>query len=288
MNRSQPGILAAIPGQARYLSFTLASPDIDPRPALARLCTLADGASTVVGLGASLIRTLGREMPGLADFPACSGAGLEIPATPAALWLWLRGDDRGELLHRARALEAALAPAFCVVERVDGFRHGEGRDLSGYEDGTENPRGEDAVAAACTAGGDSFVAVQRWRHDFDRFDAMAPEDRDLAVGRRRSDNEELEDAPASAHVRRTAQEDFTPEAFLLRRSMPWLDGAEGGLMFVAFGHSLDAFTAQLRRMSGAEDGIRDALFGFTRPLTGAFFWCPPVADGALDLSALGL
>ena len=36
----------------------------------------------------------------------------------------------------------------------------------------------------------------------------------------------------------------------------------------------------------AEDGIVDGLFRFTRPLTGGFYWCPPVADGRLDLRAL--
>ena len=50
-----------------------------------------------------------------------------------------------------------------------------------------------------------------------------------------SDNEELEDAPESAHVKRTAQEDFEPEAFVVRRSMPWADATSEGLEFVAFG-----------------------------------------------------
>ncbi|WP_241236141.1 hypothetical protein, partial [Pseudomonas aeruginosa] len=25
-----------------------------------------------------------------------------------------------------------------------------------------------------------------------------------------------------------------------------------------------------------------------RPISGSYFWCPPMADGRLDLSALGL
>ena len=32
----------------------------------------------------------------------------------------------------------------------------------------------------------------------------------------------------------------------------------------------------------------DALFTFTRPLTGAYFWCPPVKGKKLDLSLLDL
>ena len=58
------------------------------------------------------------------------------------------------------------------------------------------------------------------------------------------------------------------------------------LLFVAFTRNLDVFDAQLQRMTGAEDGIVDGLFRFTRPMTGGFYWCPPVADGRLDLRAL--
>ena len=85
---------------------------------------------------------------------------------------------------------------------------------------------------------------------------MSPKERDNSIGRRRSDDKELGGAPRSVHVKRTAQESFTPEAFILRRSMPWSDGNNGGLNFVAFGKSFDAFEAQRKRMVGAEDGIR--------------------------------
>jgi putative iron-dependent peroxidase len=51
---------------------------------------------------------------------------------------------------------------------------------------------------------------------------------------------------------------------------------------------LDAFEAQLRRMAGLDDGITDALFKFTRPVTGAYFWCPAMRRGRLDLAPLGL
>jgi hypothetical protein len=142
--------------------------------------------------------------------------------------------------------------------------------LTGFEDGTENPKGDNAIAAGIVQGkgdgmnGSSFVAVQQWVHNFARFDALSPTEQDHSIGRRKSDNQELPDAPASAHVKRTAQESFEPEAFVLRRSMPWGDGVQGGLNFVAFGKSFDAFEAQLKRMVGAEDGIVDGLFQLQR------------------------
>lgn len=293
MSPLQAGILDAIPAHARYLGFA-AQAGADARSALRALAPLADGRQLVVGLGASLVRALGRDIPGLRSFAGRTGAAIDVPATPGALWCWLRGDDRGELLHRSRAVLAALDGALQLEQLVDGFRYGSGLDLSGYEDGTENPSGQAAIDAAFVAGqgagldGGSFVAVQQWLHDLPRLDAMSRRQQDDAIGRRRSDNVELDDAPASAHVKRTAQESFEPEAFLLRRSMPWCEGQRSGLMFVAFGKSFDAFEVQLQRMIGADDGIADALFGFTRPISGAYYWCPPLHDGRLDLRALGL
>jgi putative iron-dependent peroxidase len=70
--------------------------------------------------------------------------------------------------------------------------------------------------------------------------------------------------------------------------MPWGGVSEHGLYFVAYGESLDRFEQVLTRMVGHEDGIVDGLFSFTRPTTGGYYWCPPLRDGRLDLTALGL
>lgn len=292
MSLSQPGILASETQLARYLTFSIAIPEELPS-VMAALVENTDVSNTVIGIGQSLVATTSKQIPGLRSFPVQTGSAVDIPSTPAALWCWCRGKDRGEIYHRSRQLEALLAPCFVIDQVVDSFQYVDCRDLSGYVDGTENPEGEDAIATAIVNGsgagldGGSHVAVQQWVHDFDSFDDMSQDKRDNTIGRRLSDNEELEDAPVSAHVKRTAQESFDPEAFILRRSMPWAEDMAAGLYFVAFGKSFDAFEALLNRMLGHEDGINDALFDFTRPVTGAYFWCPPVKAGKLDLSALG-
>jgi len=292
MGNAQSGILAGVPRLARYLEFSLV-PDEDVKPCLESLREMADGESIVVGLGASAVAALGKNIEGLGVFPADSGLGFEVPSTPMALWCWLRAEDRGDHVHQTRALVEVLAPGFKLDRVVDAFQHGESRDLTGYEDGTENPEGDEALAAGIVQDrgdgldGSSFVAVQQWIHDLDHFQGMPQAEQDHVFGRRRSDNEELDDAPESAHVKRTAQESFTPEAFVLRRSMPWASAEGEGLVFVSFGKSFGAFEALLNRMMGKEDGIVDALFRFTRPVSGCYFWCPPVKDGKLDLSILG-
>jgi putative iron-dependent peroxidase len=291
MPQAQPGILAPVPAHARYLFFATLGTG-SPAACLRALGDLVDGDRTVVGLGPSLVDALGRQIPGLRNLPRFAGARVEVPSTPEALWCWLRGDDRGELLHRSRSIARLLAPAFRLSRTLDAFKYGAGLDLTGFEDGTENPKGEAAIAAAVAAGmspaldGGSFVAVQVWLHDLDAFERLSATQQDNVVGRHRIGNAEIADAPASAHVKRTAQESFEPEAFVLRRSMPWSGERGAGLVFVAFGKSFDAFEAQLRRMVGAEDGITDALFTVSRPVTGAYFWCPPTKNGRLDLSAI--
>jgi putative iron-dependent peroxidase len=293
LKNAQPGILAPIPRHARYLTFGLKQ-GVGPQAALRALAAIADGESCVVGLGAVLLFALQRKIEGLRPFPHYKGEGADVPSTPAALWCWLRGEDRGEIVLRAREVEKILAPAFETSGVIDAFKHGRGLDLTGYEDGTENPKGKKAAEAAIVQdkragfGGASFVAVQQWVHDLDKFAAMPGKKQDDTIGRRKRDNKELAGAPPSAHVKRTTQESFSPEAFVLRRSMPWADTTRAGLVFVAFGKSLAGFEAQLKRMAGAEDGTADALFTFTRPVTGAYFWCPPVKSGRLDLRAIGL
>ncbi|MDR2173044.1 MAG: Dyp-type peroxidase [Burkholderiales bacterium] len=295
---AQPGILQPVPIAGRHLFFTL-SPLIQPaqaRTTLAAFAPLVDGDTAIAGLGSQLVQSLQQTVPGLREFPALTvaGSGVPIPSSQAALWVWLRGTDRGDFVQTTRRMENALAPAFTLETVTDVFRYGTGRDLTGYEDGTANPVGDDAIAAALVQGigqgfdGSSFAAVQQWLHDFNAFENLSPAARDDAIGRRLRDNEEFESAPASAHVKRTAQENFEPEAFVLRRSMPWAHDKQAGLLFLAFGKSLDAFEAQLRRMAGLDDGVVDALFGFSRPVTGSYFWCPPMRAGKLDLSTLGL
>jgi porphyrinogen peroxidase len=293
MSTPQPGILAPAPGFSRYLEFS-ASSDSDPVAALKALAARAINEDIVIGLGPGLVQKLGHPIEGLRPLPAISGPGCEIPSTQTDIWFWVRGDDRGWITHKARAFSQMLKPAFNLVRNVDGFTFDQGLDLSGYVDGTENPEGEDAFEAGIVQGagkgldGSSFVATQQWVHDLDHFDTLSEAERDDTIGRRIRDNEEFDEAPASAHVKRTAQESFDPEAYIVRRSMPWADASGEGLMFVAFGKTLDAFEVQLRRMAGLEDGIIDGIFRFTRPISGSYFWCPPVSNGCLDFTAIGL
>jgi putative iron-dependent peroxidase len=264
---SQPSILPGVPRVARYLSFRLRE-DVAPEVSRRSVEALEIDDTIVVGLGEPMVSHWNGVIEGLRTFPSLSGPGVQVPATQQALWCWLPGNDQGLIVNRSIAIIDALSDGFQIDQIVDGFKYGDadlGLDLTGYEDGTENPVGDEAIDAAFVAtGGDgiagsSFVAVQQWVHDLRHFASLPQADQDNIIGRRKSDNEELDDAPSSAHTKRTAQESFDPEAFVLRRSMPF---------------------------AGPEDGIPDALFRFSHPVSGGYYWCPPVRDGRLDLRAV--
>jgi len=284
----QAGILVeSLPSVARHLLFTINHSE-DVANALQRLAATINTRDTVIGLGVSTLQTLGKTNKNLHAFPALNHQGIDIPSTQHALWCWLRGEDRGELLFRTRAIEEALAPAFHRVKTTEAFRYLTGHDLSGYEDGTENAKAEEAAAIVndTVAPHGTYASLQHWVHDLAYLHALPQLEQDHIIGRRLSDNEEIDDAPEYAHVKRTAMEDFTPEAHVIRRSMPFIDGETEGLVFLSFADSLAPFEMQLKRMIGLDDGIIDGLFRFSRPITGGHYWCPPAQNDKLDLSAI--
>ncbi|MEJ6682868.1 MAG: Dyp-type peroxidase [SAR86 cluster bacterium] len=280
----QTGIALPVPQQSRYLYYSL-NVGAHASELMAALEPIVDGEAVVLGLGKAFVDLLGATRVKVQDAPVYSNAGIAIGAAPYALWIWLRGSDRGDLAHLTLQIQEALGDHAVLEDLIDGFCYQKGKDLTGYIDGTENPEGDEIQRVGFDAMGGSCVAVQKWVHDLGYFTSLSPQEQDAKIGRHKHNNEEF-DAPKSAHVIRAAQETYSPEANLLRRSMPWADFSGEGLVFVAFAKEFYAFDAILKRMIGLEDGITDALFTFSRPLTTSFFWCPPMRKGKPDFGVL--
>jgi putative iron-dependent peroxidase len=287
MTKAQDNILADRPPVGRTLTFRVA-PETDVADALRRVRDGFPIDCGVIGIGEPVVLGLRKTLDGLRTFPAMSGPSCSVPSTQEALCFLLRGPDRGVVFDQTQAIRELVGDAFLLVDSNDTFTYHGGRDLTRFEDGTENPKGRKAAEAAIRKDGSSFVVVQRWVHDLARFRGFEAERRELLIGRRADSNDEIENAPPYAHIKRSEQESFDPPAFMVRRSMPWASAMQEGLEFIAFVESLDRFEIMMRRMAGLDDGIVDGLFSFSRPVTGGYYWCPPVVKGKLDLSALGV
>lgn len=108
---------------------------------------------------------------------------------------------------------------------MHGFRYFDSRDLMGFVDGTENPVADEGAAAVVideqdpdVAGG-TYAMIQKYLHDLDAWNAISVEDQELAIGRRKLDGVELDDAtkPGDAHTRLTVVSDDDGEELAILR-----------------------------------------------------------------------
>lgn len=246
------------------------------------------GTETVVAFGARLWREIAPgEMPeGLRDFAAIGGAGGPLaPATQRDLLFWVQGGGRDDVLDRALATHRAIGAAGSLELDLTGFTYQDSRDLTGFIDGTANPKDADRLEAALVpqgrpGAGGAFVLSQKWVHDLEAFRALPIPEQERVIGRTKVDSIELEGAamPATSHVSRTDVKVDGVAQQIYRRSTPFGGATEHGLYFLAFARELPRFEVQLRRMFGvSEDGLRDRLTEFSRPTTGSYWFAPSEA-----------
>jgi putative iron-dependent peroxidase len=244
-----------------------------------------DGPAVVVAFGARLWGEIAPDdaPEGLRDFAAIEGAGpLVAPATQRDLLFWVQGEGRDEVLDRALALHRALGAAARLELDLAGFTYRDSRDLTGFIDGTANPKDAERHDVALVpqgrpGAGGAFVLSQKWVHDLEAFGALPGAEQERVIGRTKADSIELEGAamPADSHVSRSDVSLDGVAQKIYRRSTPFGGVAEQGLYFLAFAREPARFEVQLRRMFGvSEDGLRDRLMAFSRPLTGSYWFAP--------------
>lgn len=222
--------------------------------------------------------------PGLRSFEAIVGKDEKVaPATQRDVFIWIQSNQRDEVFARGLAWIETLREVAELKLEEHGFLYRDNRDLTGFIDGTANPIDDARLAVALIpsgahAGG-SFVLTQRWLHDLSSFNAQYVEDQERVFGRTKKSSVELdaEHMPPDSHVSRTEIERDGAEVELYRRSTPTGGMTKPGLFFLAFSAELKRFTWILESMFGkTDDGLRDRLLSFAKPLTGSFYFAPNV------------
>lgn len=248
--------------------------------------TTVGGMNLVVGFRPELWRAAApNDTPGDArgfDAPLVGIDGFAMPSTQADLWLWLSAASYDVLWDSGRAAIDALDGIATLERRLSGWSYRHSRDLTGFEDGTENPSLMEAPDVALVpdgrdGAGASIVLFQQWRHE--RSWAELSESRqEAAMGRTKRDSIELEGERAlpDSHVQRAKDVVDGVERAIFRRNVPYGDVVDHGTIFVGFSCERSRLHRMLERMAGAEDGIRDALTRYTTPLTGAYYVVPSV------------
>lgn len=248
----------------------------------------AGGVNLVLAFGADLWQLLDpSDMPtGLGPFePIGRLGGHHAPANQHDLWLWINGSSQDVVFEHTRAAAKAIEAVALVANEQTAFVHRDSRDLTGFIDGTANPPLLEAPMAALVpdgqpGAGGSHVLAMRWVHNLNAFEALPVSEQERVFGRTKAESIELADdvKPTTAHIARVEIEDEAGvELPIYRRSVPYGTVAEHGLYFVAFAADRSRFDTMLGRMFGtAGDGQHDRLTDFSRPVSGAFYYAPPL------------
>ena len=168
----------------------------------------------------------------------------------------------------------------------DGFRYHDSRDLSGFIDGTENPKDDERYGIACVedgkpGAGGSYVFSQKWIHDLEAFHALPEKIQEKIIGRTKPDSVELkdDDMPDDSHVSRADAKVDGIAMKIYRRSTPYGNVNEHGLFFLSFACDPYRVQIQLERMTGAtEDKIHDKLMEYSKPVSGSYWFAPTIEN----------
>jgi putative iron-dependent peroxidase len=292
-------VVAPLTRAAIFLVATI-KPGPDSRPTIRSFCgdlaavfravefrDIEAGLSCVIGFGSEAWdRLFGLPRPAnLHTFREIRAGARRAVSTPGDLLFHIRAKRMDLCFELATQIMARIGDAVSPVDEVHGFRYFDDRDLIGFVDGTENPRGEAAAEAvlideedAAFVGG-SYVVVQKYLHDLDGWNSLSTEAQERIIGRTKLSDIELDDStkPSSAHNTLTTIVEGGKEIKILRDNMPFGQPGSGefGTYFIGYSRSPRTIEQMLENMFvGRPPGNYDRLLDFSRAVTGNLFFVP--------------
>ena len=301
MNRvivSQP-VAAPLTRAAIFLVVTI-NPDPNNHTAVRSFCAdlpalnravefrnLEAGLTCVMGIGSEAWDSLfGQPRPAeLHPFREIRAGSRHAISSPGDLLFHIRAKRMDLCFELATRIMASLGGAVSAVDEVHGFRYFDDRDLLGFVDGTENPRGQGVIEAAIIGeedrafAGGSYVIVQKYLHDMDGWNALSTETQERIIGRNKLSDVELDDSikPTSAHNALTTITENGREFKILRDNMPFGNAAAGefGTYFIGYCRTPRVTEQMIENMFvGRPPGNYDRLLDFSRAVTGTLFFVP--------------
>ena len=206
-------------------------------------------------------------------------------STPGDLLFHIRAKRADLCFELAMQIMDEIGENVSVADEVHGFRYFDDRDVIGFVDGTENPRGQAAQQAAIVGAedpafaGGSYVIVQKYLHDMKGWNALPVETQERIIGRKKLSDVELKDAekPPYAHNALTVIEENGQELKILRDNMPFGRPGHGefGTYFIGYSRTPRITETMLQNMFiGRPPGTYDRLLDFSTAKTGSLFFAP--------------
>jgi putative iron-dependent peroxidase len=245
------------------------------------------GLLCIVGFGSDAWDKLfGSPRPAeLHPFQEIRSGGRHAVSTPGDILFHIRAKRPDLCFELATEIMNSIGDAVSIADEVHGFRYFDDRDVIGFVDGTENPRGEAARDAVIIGdedpafAGGSYVIVQKYLHNMKAWNGLSVEAQEHIIGRKKLSDIELSDAekPASAHNALTVIEENGKELKILRDNMPFGRPGHGefGTYFIGYSRTPRITETMLQNMFvGRPPGNYDRLLDFSRAVTGSLFFVP--------------
>jgi porphyrinogen peroxidase len=245
------------------------------------------GLSCVAGFGSDAWEPIfGKSRPKeLHPFRAIRSGERHAVSTPADVLFHIRAKEMDLCFELVTQIMDRIGGSLSAVDETHGFRYFDDRDLLGFVDGTENPRGNVALDAALVGqedaafAGGSYVIIQKYLHDVGKWNALSTEEQERIIGRKKLSDIELSDSvkPSFAHNALTTIVEGGQELKILRDNMPFGQPAHGefGTYFIGYSRSPRVTEQMLENMFvGRPPGNYDRLLDFSRAVTGSLFFAP--------------
>ncbi|CDW55233.1 iron dependent peroxidase [Trichuris trichiura] len=227
-------------------------------------CKLSDKLVHGVGFGEAFLNGVVPEHLAKSFPHVARGSGITgMPNSGGDLFVHAKSDSRSNLFEFSWLITNKIKEFIETFNDIYGFVYKDGRDLSGFVDGTENPSEQDrsAICLEEKTGGSYCVSsshkaklhhsqtkvTQKWIHD-------------LAFIASQSGTEYKGAKPYQIY----------------RQSMPFGEvSTEAGLLFIAFANSTKNFDYMLDRMFGSsKDGLSDDIIHFTKCVQSNYWYFP--------------
>jgi putative iron-dependent peroxidase len=281
----QTGIFALGTAAHAYLEFDLlaSANGLDVVVSVARLReprTTIGGVNLVAGFRPELWALVAPDAApvGVVGFeePIRGAAAHELPATQHDVVVWLAGASYDVVFDTSRLIVAELMGRATLAHEMVGWQYHHDRDLTGFEDGSENPSIVEATSVALVPSGlpgegASILLLQQWEHDAIAWEALPVTAQEAIIGRRKSDSQELDPRPPTSHVTRTDQDRFGK---IFRRNVAYGAVSQHGTIFVGFCGSQGPLIHMLESMVGNGSEPADQLTSVARAVTGAYYVIP--------------
>jgi len=274
------------------------------RSAVASFLAKTKGGAAFVGMSTKVLQLLGAassdRCPAFTAKPSTDTGEVLLPASGGDLLFWLKGHDAEWCSKVCQAVQDDLGSCAMRAEETQCAAW-EGRDLTGFIDGTANPDStlRSLAEVALQPDGGSICFASRFVHNLAAFKAMCPAAQSAIIARDLYQTKPAKGSDGRLENPRYLTPDLRGHILrawgdMYRQALPYHKGAvqipgagnDEGLMFIAMAKDAEEFETVLKRMCGefahlttvGKDFGHDNIFQISRAASAMYFYVPPMAE----------